>query len=108
MANNRPKMSISDRAKQFMSFDALKGFNEELRKKEKIIIPKSDLSDDMKYELDWKIKNIETGSIISVIYYDSGEYVKKTGVAVYVDTENRKLRVVNTVIEFDDIYDIEL
>jgi hypothetical protein len=31
----REKMDIEDRAKQFMPFDALKGFKEALRKKEK-------------------------------------------------------------------------
>lgn len=33
--NEREKMDIEDRAKQFMPFDALKGFKEALRKKEK-------------------------------------------------------------------------
>lgn len=32
---NRPKMSREDRAKQFMPFAALKGYQEALRKKEK-------------------------------------------------------------------------
>ena len=31
----REKMDVEDRAKQFMPFDALKGFKEALRKKEK-------------------------------------------------------------------------
>lgn len=34
MANNRPKMDRADRAKQFMPFDALKGFREALAEKE--------------------------------------------------------------------------
>lgn len=32
---NRPKMSPADRAKQFMPFAALKGYEEALREKEK-------------------------------------------------------------------------
>lgn len=36
MANNRPKMDRADRAKQFMPFDALKGFREALAEKEKL------------------------------------------------------------------------
>lgn len=35
MANNRPKMDRADRAKQFMPFDALKGFREALAEKER-------------------------------------------------------------------------
>lgn len=37
MANNRPKMDRADRAKQFMPFDALKGFREALAEKEKLM-----------------------------------------------------------------------
>lgn len=36
MANNRPKMDRADRAKQFMPFDALKGFREALAEKERL------------------------------------------------------------------------
>ena len=34
---NRPRMSREERAKQFMPFAALKGYQEALRKKEKIV-----------------------------------------------------------------------
>ena len=37
MANNRPKMDRVDRAKQFMPFDALKGFREALAEKERLV-----------------------------------------------------------------------
>ena len=37
MANNRPKMDRADRAKQFMPFDALKGFREALAEKERLV-----------------------------------------------------------------------
>lgn len=38
MANNRIKMDRADRAKQFMPFDALKGFREALEEKEHIVV----------------------------------------------------------------------
>lgn len=37
MANKRPKMDRADRAKQFMPFDALKGFREALEEKERLL-----------------------------------------------------------------------
>ncbi|MDD6303611.1 MAG: hypothetical protein PUA79_03170 [Lachnospiraceae bacterium] len=40
----REKMDIEDRAKQFMPFDALKGFKEALRKKEKEVNSKENPS----------------------------------------------------------------
>ena len=43
-------MANSDRAKQFASFDALKGLREALLQKEKNIVPKTELSEDKKAE----------------------------------------------------------
>lgn len=37
MATKRPKMDRADRAKQFMPFDALKGFREALAEKERLV-----------------------------------------------------------------------
>ena len=42
----RTKMSREERAKQFMPFAALKGYPEALQKKEKIVVPKVELSED--------------------------------------------------------------
>ncbi len=39
----RQKMSREDRAKQFMPFAALKGYEEALRAKEHIVVPKTDV-----------------------------------------------------------------
>lgn len=39
-------MSREERAKQFMPFAALKGYPDALRKKEKIIVPKMELSEE--------------------------------------------------------------
>ena len=41
-------MSRENRAKQFMPFAALKGLEEALEKKEKIVVPKAELCDDYK------------------------------------------------------------
>ncbi len=40
---NRPKMDVADRAKQFLPFDALKGFREALAQKEQSIHPPGEL-----------------------------------------------------------------
>lgn len=41
---NRPKMDPADRAKQFLPFDALKGFREALAEKERTLIIQGELS----------------------------------------------------------------
>lgn len=46
------KMPIEDRAKQFMPFAALKGLPDALAAKEKITVPKTELSEEMAEESD--------------------------------------------------------
>ena len=43
-----------NRAKLFLSYDALKGFKERIHAKERIVVEKPILSEDQLYELDWK------------------------------------------------------
>lgn len=52
----RPKMNRMNRAKQFMPFDALKGFQEALREKEKVLVS----PEERKEEAEWESKGIES------------------------------------------------
>ena len=104
---NRPKMSREDRAKQFMPFAALKGYPEALRKKEKVVVPKVEVSEEYAEVLDRKLRKVKKNDMITVIYFHDGEYLKKTGMVSRIDETARILKVVNTKIGFDDIYDIE-
>ena len=103
---NRPKMSREDRAKQFMPFAALKGYPEALRKKEKIVVPRAEVSEEYAEVLDRKLRKVKKNDMITVIYFHDGEYLKKTGMVSRIDETARILKVVNTKIRFDDIYDI--
>lgn len=97
----------ADRAKQFASFDALKGFREALIKKEKIVIPKAELSEDRKEELDRKIQQIKPKDVMTVIYYQNKEYVKVTGIITEINVMQRYLQVIHKKIKFEDIYEIQ-
>ena len=103
---NRSKMSVQNRAKQFMPFAALAGYEDALAAKEKITVPKIELSEDMALELDRKMQLLEKGNMASIVYYKNGEYLKKTGLIAKIDTTCRVLQVVSTKIPFDDIFDI--
>lgn len=103
---NRPKMSREDRAKQFMPFAALKGYPEALQKKEKIVVPKVDVSEEYAEVLNRKLRQVKKNDIITVIYFSNNEYLKKTGMVSRIDETARILKIVNTKISFDDIYDI--
>ncbi len=103
----RQKMSMDKRAAQFLPFQAVKGLDEALRAKEKITVPKIELSEEMYEELDKKMHNIKKGSMVCCIYFHKGEYLKITGLVARFDEIARILQIVNTKIDFDDILDVE-
>lgn len=102
----RTKMNREERAKQFMPFAALKGYPEALRKKEKIVVPKAELSEEYQEELNHSLLQVKVNDIISVTYFHKNEYLKVTGMVSRIDKSARLLQVVNTKIAFDDIYHI--
>ena len=94
------------RAKQFIPFDALKGFREAMAEKERIIVPKRDLSDEQKEELERKIRQIQKKDIITVEFFQNREYMRVTGMVTRIDGASRVLEIVNTRIAFTDISDL--
>lgn len=98
---------MENRAKQFVPFAALKGYEEALRAKERIVVEKIELSEERKAELDFKLNQIKKNDIITVVYFDKDEYIKVEGMVSRLDTDARILKIVNTKIPFDDIYELE-
>lgn len=103
----RAKMDRADRAKQFMPFDPLKGFREALHDKEKIRVPKMELSEEAKEELDERLHQINKFDMVTIVYYKDQEYLKITGIVSRFDVSARIIKIVNTKIPFDDIIKIE-
>lgn len=101
-------MSRQDRAKQFMPFAALKGYEEALRKKEKITVPKAELSEERGEELDRALRQIRKNDMVTVIYFCEGEYPKVTGMVSRIDGTARLLKVVDTKIPFEDLYEVSV
>ena len=104
----RYKMSREERAKQFMPFAALKGHMEALRMREKIVVERRELSEEYKEELDRQLRQVHKNDIVTVVYFCNGEYLKMTGMVSKIDETARVLKVVNTKIPFDNIYDIRM
>ena len=101
-------MNKGDRARQFMPFAALKGYDELVRSKEKVIAPKKELSEYRAELLSNKLLSVKKGDIISVVYYDRDGYIKKEGMVALIDFNFRYLTVIKTKIAFDDIYNIKV
>lgn len=109
MANKpKNKMPIEERAKQFMPFAALRGLPDALAAKEKVLVPKIELSPEMAEELDRQMHLIAKGKMATVVYFNNGEYIKITGLVARIDETSRILQIVNTRIPFADILQVEL
>ena len=105
-------MDRGQRAKQFMPFAALKGFEEELEQAEFRPVDKVEFSEDAAEELDRRLRAVKTGDMVEVIFYrqtkKGGTYLRKTGLIAGIDPVERTLTVVKTVIPFSDLYSIVL
>ena len=102
----RVKMSREERAKQFLPFAALKGYPAALRRKEKIVVPKVEFSEDYQERLDGKLRQIRVQDVVTAVYFREGEYLKVTGMVSRIERTARVLKIVNTKIPFDDLYDV--
>ncbi len=94
------------RAHIFQSFDALKGFREILREQERVVVPKKILSEDDFDILDRKIRCVRPGMIITVIYYDKGQYIKLDGIVSKINLNTKILQIVKLKINLKSIVDI--
>ena len=102
----RQKMPMDKRAAQFLPFQAVKGLDNALLAKEKIVVEKIELSEEMYEELDKKMHKIKKGNVVTCIYFNKDEYIKITGMVARFDEYARILQIVNTKIEFENILDI--
>lgn len=101
------KMTREDRAKQFMPFSALKGYEEALKKQEQVRVPKKEVSEEHAEQLDRKLRVVRQGDMVAVTYYDRGEYRRIMGLVSRLNTVIGALTVGDTRIPFEDLYDIE-
>lgn len=103
----RPKMSRAQRAKQFMPYAALKGYDSYLKKAERRVVPRREVAPDRAEELNRKLCAVKPEDMVTVTWFCRGEYLRMTGMLVCVDMAERYLQIVNVRIPFADIYDIE-
>ena len=81
------------RAKQFLPFDALKGFEQALREKEIEYEDKKELSEDTLQELNNKFNQIENGKYVKIKYYKNGRYSEIKGIVTNIDYIKKKIQI---------------
>ncbi len=102
------KMDRANRAKQFMPFDALSGFREALREKEKLKMEKRELSEEEFMKLEHILERAKTNDNITVEFYKDEEYVRVKGIVKSIDMVHRVLKLDEADIPIEDISCIEL
>lgn len=101
-------MPPEKRAKQFMPFDALKGFREALSSREKPREKKLIHGEDAEEELNRLLRSINGGEAVTVKYYFDENYASLTGQVTRNDKERKILTVGETQIDYEDINIIEI
>ena len=81
------------RAKQFLPFDALKGLQEELRKKEIEYEEKKYLSEETLTELNDSFNQIEKGSYVKIKYYKNKKYKEIKGTVTDINYIKKKIEI---------------
>jgi len=97
-----------DRAKQFLPFDALKGFRESLEFIERQQEDIKDLDDYEKDIINIKINSLKKGDKVNIKYYYNFEYIEMIGIIKKIDFVYKSLYFLNTKIDFDDILNLDI
>lgn len=117
-ASKHPKMDLGNRAKLFMPFSALRGFDIAVltKAKERALSPRAWLSDDMQEDLERKLRQLKEGDMVTATYfvpqkrigdYEVGSYIKESGPVEEIDELGRALVLPQCYVPFTDIYDLQ-
>jgi len=98
----------AERARQFLPFAALRGFDEMLREIERETEPKRELTEEDARRLDEEMKAVRKGSHVHIIHYKEGTYVKTEGKIDFIDQAFRRLFVGEEKISFDNIWNLNI
>ena len=95
-----------NRAKQFLAFEALNGLRTALKEKEKILVDKKELSEDVQEELSRIINSLELGDKIKIVHYKNKQYKIDYGFVKEINRIQRYIMIDNIKISFENIFKI--
>lgn len=99
-------MDRADRAKQFLPFSALKGYEEAIAERTKTKVERVLLGEDAQAELDRRLRALRIGDSVTALYYRDGEYVEATGRLSGIDRNERLLLIGEERVPVDELRDI--
>ena len=95
------------RAKQFMPFAALKGFEEALSLQETMKQPKAALDEEEIEKINRSLNKLAVGDEARLVYYYAGRYTPVNGTVKQIDAHRQFLELDGRRIYFDDILKFE-
>lgn len=101
MANKR-----KERARLYLPFDALKGLQEALREKERVIVARKVLSREDIEEISRRLLQVKKGMMITIIYYHDQQYIQLEGIVSNINFQLLTITIVSTIVQFEDIIEI--
>ena len=102
------RYSRTERARQFMPFAALKGYEELLRAQERIDIPKRQPSEEKAASLSKRLTQLDGGEDVDVVHYRGNAYLRTQGKVKSIDFIFHNLTIGNEIIVFEDIFDLRI
>ncbi len=103
----RIKMPVADRAKQFMPFAVLRGYEKMINETRTEKIEKRETTIEQERILNEKITRIKKHDVIKIVYYDDGAYVSTKGAVTAIDLTLKEIAIVKKRISFEDIWEID-
>ena len=103
MQHKRPKMTLLQRAKQFMPFAALEGLQELLAETAQYKESRKELSEEQLEVLDTQCKGLVIGDVVSVVYHNGRVYDTVQGRLQQIDTVHRTMTVGDVLVPMSHI-----
>lgn len=100
--------SYQGRAKQFLPYASLRGFDDVVEAKKRIKSPRRELMEDAEEELSRKLLSLSHGVLVSVTYYSVDSYVTRKAEFKSIDTVKRIIKFFDFEIPIDEIFSLEL
>ena len=122
--SDRIPMAVADRAKIFMPFAALKGYDEAVDDKKKLYTKRIELTDERKEELDRQIYILKEGLMkgekieVDINYFVKdesasiekkekvGKYIDIIGEVAKIDEFKKRIKIMDQYINIENIFEI--
>ncbi len=104
----RNKNDRAERAKQFMPFAALKGFEELVKEQERSPEKKRELCEEDIQIISGKLAEIEKNDLIEITYYKTDGYTVKRGAVSEINFLRHYVTVVKEKIFFEDVTKVDI